>query len=97
MFQSKKPHSVHIDVTEGGKKTADIHIPFSMFRLGMKYGRQAASQETDGCAQAMEQMKDFDCSAFVREFAEGKISLPHLLLDTFDEQSATHVVITVDR
>lgn len=97
MYRSKKPRSVHINVTEGGKKTADIHIPFSMFRLGMKYGSQAASQETDGCAKAMEKMKDFDCSAFVRDFADGKISLPHLLLDTVDEQNATHIIITVDR
>ena len=97
MLQSKKPRRVHIDVTEGGKKTADIHMPFSMFRLGMKFGRKAGSQETDGCAKAMSQMKEFDCSEFERAFAEGKIQLPHLLMDTFDEQSATHVVITVDR
>lgn len=96
MTKKLKPRKVHIDVTEAGKKTADIRMPFGMFRLGMKYGRQATSQETDGCAQAMAQMKDFDCAEFERAVATGKITLPHLLLDTNDEQNATHKIITAE-
>lgn len=97
MLKTQKPRKVHIDVTESGKKTADVRIPYAMFRLGLKYGRQAAADETDGCAQAIAQMKDFDCAVFERAVSAGEISLPHLLLNSADEQGATHVVITVER
>lgn len=97
MLKTEKPRKVHIDVTESGKKTADVRIPYSMFRLGLKYGRQAASEETDGCAQAMAQMKDFDCAVFERAVSAKEISLPHLLLEMADEKSATHVVVTAER
>lgn len=97
MEKPAKPRKVHIDVTEGGKQTANLRMPFGLFRLGMKYGSQAAAAETDGCAKAMAQLKGFDCSAFERAVTAGTITLPHPLLDAFDEQQETHVVITAER
>ena len=96
MFQKNKPRKVHIDVTESGKKTADIRMPFGMFRLGLRYGKQAASEETDACAQAMARLVDFDCASFARSVAAGEIVLPYQLLDMFDTESQTNVMITVE-
>jgi hypothetical protein len=91
-----KVRRVHVFVTENGKKTADVRLPYGMFRLGMKYGKDAAKGETDSCAKAISRLQDFDCAAFERAVAAGKITLPHLLIDTIDEQSATHVIITAE-
>ena len=94
--QTKKPRKVHIDVTENGKKTADVRLPYGMFKIGMKYGNSAAKGEKDSCAQAMAKLVDFDCAAFERSIAQGEILLPHLLLDTVDTGNNTHVIITAE-
>lgn len=91
-----KPRKIHIDVTESGTKTSNIRLPYGMFKLGMKYGRSATKGETDGCAQAMAQLGDFDCVAFERSVANGAILLPHQLLDTIDPDHGTHVIITAE-
>lgn len=96
MSKTVKPRRVHIDVTESGKKTTDIRMPYGMFRLGMKYGKEAASNEADPCAQAMAHLVDFDCASFERSVAIGEIGLPHELLDMFDASSQTSVNITVE-
>lgn len=94
--QMKKPRKVHIDVTEDGKKTADVRLPYGMFKMGMKYGKSAAKEEKDSCAQAMAKLVDFDCAAFERAVAQGEILLPHQLLDTTDIETNTHVIITAE-
>jgi len=50
-MKTVKPKKVHVFVTERGKKTADIRLPYGMFRLGMKYGKATAKDETDTAAQ----------------------------------------------
>ena len=96
MKTTLKPRKVHIDVTESGKKTADVRLPYGMFKIGMKYGKDAAAKETDPCAKAMAHLVDFDCASFERSVAAGEIVLPHQLLDVFDEQSQTYVLLTVE-
>ena len=96
MTKSAKVRKVHIDVTESGKKTADLRMPFGMFRLGMKYGKEAASKETDACAQAMACLKDFDCAAFERSVADGTVLLPHVLFQMDDAESNTQVILTAE-
>ena len=91
-----KPKKVHVFVTENGALTADIRLPFGMFRLGMKYGSVAAQGETGSCAKAMARLQDFDCAAFEREVACGTRTLPCVLLDETDTASATHVAITAE-
>ncbi len=95
-MRTVKPRKVHVFVTENGKKTADIRLPYGMFRLGMKYGKAAAKDETDSCANAMARLQDFDCAVFEREVASGARTLPCVLLDETDAASATHVVITAE-
>ena len=94
--QGKKPRKVHIDVTENGKKTADVRLPYGMFKMGMKFGSSAAKAEKDSCAQAMAKLVDFDCAAFERSIAQGEIILPYQLLDATDGETNTHVVITAE-
>ena len=96
MNQQPKPHKVHVQVDEPGKKAVDIRLPYGMFRLGMKYGASAAKGEQDACARAMANLVDFDCATFERSVANGEISLPRVLLDTMEAASNTHVVITAE-
>lgn len=91
-----KVRRVHVFVTEAGKKTADVRIPYGMFRLGMKFGKDAAKNETDACAKAMAQLEDFDCAVFERAVASGERTLPHVLFDHMDTPSDTHVVLTAE-
>ena len=91
-----KPRKIHIDVTENGNKTADVRLPYGMFKLGMKYGGQAAKKETDSCARAMAHLDDFDCAAFECSVAAGEILLPYELLNLDEPDSRTHVTITVE-
>ena len=93
-----KVRKVHVFVTESGKKTADVRIPYGMFRLGMKFGKDAAKNEneTDACAKAMAQLEDFDCAVFARSVASGERTLPHVLFDHMDTASDTHVVLTAE-
>ena len=91
-----KPHWVHIAITEHGKKTADVRIPYGMFKLGMKYGAQAAKNEPDGCAHAMELLGAFDCGSFERLVASGEKKLPCILVDVDDAQDETQVRIVVE-
>jgi hypothetical protein len=81
---------------EQGKQTADIRLPYGMFRLGMKYGAAAAKGETDACARAMANLQDFDCASFEHSVTSGEITLPRVLLDTIEDGSNTHVVITAE-
>ena len=92
----QKVRKVHVFVTENGKQAADVRLPYGMFRLGMKYGKDAAKTETDPCAKAMSRLQDFDCAAFERAVALGERVLPCVLLDETDEASATHVVLTAE-
>ena len=96
MTKTAKPRKVHIDVTESGKKTADVRLPYGIFRLGMKYGKDAAANETDACARAMARLKDFDCASFERSVAEGAIVLPYTLFEMDDAASNTQVVLTAE-
>ena len=96
MTKALKPRKVHVDVTEGGKKTADVRLPYGMFRLGMKYGKDAASKETDPCAKAMAHLVDFDCNSFERSVAAGEILLPHILFSMEDAESNTQVILTAE-
>ena len=96
MSKFAKPRKIHIDVTESGVKTADVHLPFGMFKLGMKYGRAAAANETDSCARAMACLQDFDCDAFERAVAAGTILLPNVLFRTGDAESNTQVILTAE-
>lgn len=91
-----KVKRVHVFVTEAGKQTADVRIPYGMFRLGMKFGKDAAKNETDACAKAMAQLEDFDCAVFDRSVASGETTLPHVLFDHVDTASDTHVVLTAE-
>jgi hypothetical protein len=96
MTKTTKPRKVHIDVTESGTKTADVRLPYGMFRLGMKYGKDAAAKETDACARAMACLKDFDCAAFERSVASSAILLPHVLFQMDDAESNTQVILTAE-
>ena len=96
MTKTTKPRKVHIDVTESGKKTADVRLPYGMFRLGMKYGKDAAANETDACARAMARLKDFDCAAFERSVATGEILLPYVLFQMDETESNTQVILTAE-
>jgi len=89
-----KVRKIHVFVTEGGKQTADVRLPYGMFRLGMKFGKDAVKAKTDSCARAMARLQDFSCEAFERAVAAGERTLPCVLLDETDEISATHVVLT---
>lgn len=91
-----KPHWVHIAITEHGKKTADVRIPYGMFKLGLKYGAQAAKNEPDGCAQAMELLGAFNCELFERSVATGEQKLPCALVDVDDAQDETQVRVVVE-
>ena len=91
-----KVKKIHVFVTEGDKNTADVRLPYGMFRLGMKYGKNAAKNEIDGCAKAMARLQDFDCGAFERAVACGERVLPFVLLDETDAASATHVILTAE-
>ncbi len=94
--QQRKPRKVHVLVNENGNQTADIRLPYGMFRLGMKYGAGAAKGEPDACARAMANLQDFDCASFEHSVASGEITLPRVLLDTIEDGSNTHVVITAE-
>ncbi len=96
MTKTAKPRKVHIDVTESGKKTADVRLPYGMFRLGMKYGKDAAANETDACAQAMAHLVDFNCAEFERSVAAGSTLLPYVLFEMDDAQSNTQVILTAE-
>lgn len=94
--RQEKPRRVHIAVTESGKKTADVRIPYGMFKLGMKYGAQAAKDEPDGCAAALELLGAFDCGSFERSIASSEQELPCTLVDVDDAQDDTQVRIVVE-
>lgn len=94
--QPSKPHKIHVQVTENGQQTADVRLPYGMFRLGLKYGKPAAKGETDACARAMSGMQNFDCASFEHSVASGEISLPRVILDTIEVESDTHVVMTAE-
>jgi hypothetical protein len=94
--KSTKVRRIHVFVTESGKTTADVRLPYGMFRLGMKYGKAAAKNETDSCAKAMARLQDFDCADFERTVACGERILPFVLLDETEAASATHVVLTAE-
>ncbi len=91
-----KPKRMHIYVVENNKVTADVRIPYGMFKLGMKYGQKAAKDDTDACAMAMARLTDFDCAAFERAVASGEILLPSILLDADIPDDNTHVTITAE-
>jgi len=96
MGKTVKPRRIHVDVTENGKKTADVRLPYGMFKLGMKYGRSAAADETDSCARAMACLKGFDCAAFEKSVATGAILLPNVLFQMDDAESNTQVILTAE-
>lgn len=96
MTKTVKPRKVHVDVTESGRKTADVRLPYGMFKIGMKYGKTAASKETDPCAKAMANLVDFDCDSFERSVAAGEILLPYVLFSMDDAESNTQVILTAE-
>ena len=95
-LNNRKPRRVHIAVTESGRKTADVRIPYGMFKLGMKYGAQAANCETEGCAYGISLLKSFDAVSFERSVASGEQELPCVLIDVDDQKDATQVYIAVE-
>lgn len=94
--QSQKPRKVHVQVNEQGNQTADIRLPYGIFRLGLKQAAKTTKQETDPCARALAKLKDFDCALFERAIATGEMILPHVILDATETDSNTHVVITAE-
>lgn len=92
-----KPRNILIQVTENGKATANVRIPFFIIKMGMKFGQMAANSKKGGNHEdALERLKDVDLDAILEALNSGELSLPCLLVDVDEPEKNEHVTIILE-
>ena len=83
-----KPERVHILVRKGSVVTTDMRLPFSLAKMGLKFGKSASSlAEKYGIGEdAVRFLEQLDLDELVEALRQGEISLPYEIVDTMTDK-----------
>ncbi len=92
-----KPKYIHIQVTKNGESTANVHIPYFVVKMGIKFGQMSADAKQKGQGkEELDRLKDIDLDAIQEALNNGEFSLPCLLVDVDEPDKNEHVTITLE-
>lgn len=94
--KSLKPKRMIVHVTENGNVTTDVRLPYSLFKMGMKFGRMATKEDFGDCEEAAVFLRDFDIAAFEQSLLDGEETLPVVLVDVCEPEKGSHVTVTLE-
>lgn len=95
--RNAKPKRMCVLVTEHGKQTTNVKMPYFMFKMGMKFGKMAADNgDIPDCGNAMAYLEGFDIAELERSLASGEQELPLVLVDVDEPGKDTHVTVTLE-
>jgi hypothetical protein len=95
--QQVKPKYIHIQVTQNGKSTANVHIPYFFVKMGMKFGQMSAdAKQPENGKEELDRLKDIDLNAIQEALNNEELSLPCLLVDVDEPDKNEHVTITLE-
>jgi hypothetical protein len=90
-----KPKTLVVKVTENGKLTANVRIPFIIVKMGMKFG-QMELKAKEGNKDELERLKDIDFDSILEALNSGELSLPCILVDVDEPAKNEHVTIILE-
>jgi len=93
---SIKPKRVLVHVSEQGKTTNDVSLPYALFKMGMKFGKMASTDTFGDCEEAVAFMQAFDVEAFEAALVAGEETLPVVLFDVSEPETGSRVTITLE-
>jgi hypothetical protein len=96
MKRTVKPKRMLVHMGENGKVTADVRLPYSLFKMGMKFGKMASKEDFGDCEEAMAFLQEFDTAAFEQALATGDETLPAVLVDVCEPEKDSRVTITLE-
>ncbi|MEN6593426.1 MAG: hypothetical protein ABFC31_00560 [Clostridiaceae bacterium] len=92
-----KPKRLCVLVTEQGKQTVNVRMPYFMFKMGMKFGKTAAKNgDITDCGDAMAYLEGFDAAELERSLESGEQALPLVLVDVDEPEKNGHVIVTLE-
>ena len=95
--KNTKPKRLYVLVTEQGKQTTNVKMPYFMFKMGMKFGKMAAANgDIPDCDDAMAYLEGFDVAELERSLASGEQELPLVLVDVDEADKGKHVTVTLE-
>jgi hypothetical protein len=96
-MRTAKPKRLCVLVTENGRQTTNVRMPYFMFKMGMKFGKMAAANgDIPDCADAMSYLEGFDLVELERSLASGEQELPLTLVDVDEPDKNSHVTVTIE-
>lgn len=95
-LKNAKPKRLCVLVTEHGKQTAHVRMPYFMFKMGMKFGKMAAQNGDIAEKDAMAYLEGFDVAEMERSLESGEQSLPLVLVDVDEPENDKHVTVTLE-
>lgn len=95
--RNAKPKRMCVLVTENGRQTTNVRMPYFMFKMGMKFGKMAAANgDISDCGDAMAYLEGFDVAELERSLTSGEQELPLVLVDVDEPGKDTHVTVTIE-
>lgn len=95
--RTAKPKRLCVLVTENGRQTTNVRLPYFMFKMGMKFGKKAAANgDISDCDDAMAYLEGFDVAELERSLASGEQELPLILVDVDEPDKNSHVTVTIE-
>ena len=92
-----KPKRFCVQITEQGKQTVNVRMPYFMFKMGMRFGNMAAKNgDIPDCGDAMAYLEGFDAAELERSLESGEQTLPLLLVDVDEPEKNGHVIVTLE-
>lgn len=96
-MRTAKPKRFCVLVTENGKQTTNVRLPYFMFKMGMKFGKMAAKNgDIPDCGDAMAYLEGFDIAELERSLESGEQTLPLVLVDVDEPDKDSHVTVTLE-
>jgi len=95
-MKNAKPKRLSVLVTEHGKQTTHVRMPYFMFKMGMKFGKMAARNGDIQEQDAMAYLEGFDVAELERSLESGEQSLPLVLVDVDEPENDKHVTVTLE-
>lgn len=92
-----KPKTLLIQVTENGKLTANVRVPFFLVKMGIKFGQmELNAKKQENHTNELERLKDIDLDSILEALNSGELSLPCLLVDVDEPEKNEHVTIILE-
>lgn len=97
-YNSQTPRRIRVLVTENGQSKANVKVPFSLVRAGLKIGKAATAvgakhAKDDDEVALLNAISNIDVDELIASLDDGEITLPYTIVDVDEDNSHVTVIL----